>query len=189
MAIEATAVFARHRDAWSEEARSKLGCGDEPLEFDGLRLTATVEESKEITARDEPCVIISASGMATAGRIKHHLAHGLADPRNTVVFVGYQVRGTLGRIIQQGTNPVRIFREWHPVRAAIETIDGFSGHADRDGLLAWFQAFAPPPRQTFVVHGEESVAVQFAAALAGRFAVDALAPRLGESFPLVPAGG
>lgn len=188
MAIEATAVFARHREAWSDEARRKLRCGDEPLEFEGLQLTATVEESKAITARDGPAVVLSASGMATAGRIKHHLAHGISDPRNTVVFVGFQAQGTLGRAIQEGTNPVRIFGEWHPVRAAIETIEGFSAHADRDGLLAWFEALGGPPRRTFVVHGEEPVAVAFAGALRERFSADAVAPRLGESFALEPAG-
>jgi len=183
MAIHATAVFERHPEAYSEQAR-KLRRADEPLEFAGLELTSSVEESKAINQYDGPCVIISASGMATAGRIKHHLKNNLDDPRNTILFVGYQAHGTLGRVIQQGTDPVRVFGEMHPVRASIETIEGFSAHADRDELLGWFDALGGVPRRTFVVHGEESVAVHFASTLKERAGADAVAPKLGQSFEL-----
>jgi metallo-beta-lactamase family protein len=143
-----------------------------------------VEESKAINETDGPCVIISASGMATAGRIKHHLKNNLGDPRNTILFVGYQAQGTLGRVIQQGTDPVRIFGEMHPVRASIETIEGFSAHADREELLGWFDALGSVPLRTFVVHGEESVAVHFASTLHERAGADAIAPKPGQSFEL-----
>lgn len=185
MAIDAGEVFRRHPEGYSEEARNKMRAGDEPLHFPGLELTRTVEESKAIYEHDEPCVIISASGMATAGRIKHHLKHNISDARSTILFVGYQAQRTLGRVIQQGTNPVRIFDEWHKVRASIETIEGFSAHADRDELLAWFDGLGGAPRRTFVVHGEEATAVHFAATLSERSGPDsAVAPKLGQSFEL-----
>ncbi len=185
MAIDAGEVFRRHPESYSEEARNKMRAGDEPLSFPGLRLTRTVEESKAIHQRNEPSVIISASGMATAGRIKHHLKHGISDPRNTILFVGYQAQRTLGRAIQQGTDPVRIFDEWHKVRASVETIEGFSAHADRDELLAWFDGLGGAPRRTFVVHGEEATAVHFAATLSERAGPDAaVAPKLGQVFEL-----
>ncbi len=184
MAIEATAVFARHPEAYSETARRARRAGDEPLAFEGLRFTRTVAESRSIDAERRPCVVISASGMCTAGRIKHHLAHRLGDPRNTVLMVGYQARGTLGRALQDGTSPVRIFGEWHRVEAEIATIAGFSAHADRDELLAWFDAVGGPPARTFVVHGEEAAAESLAAALRHRSGADVTVPELGEAFDL-----
>jgi metallo-beta-lactamase family protein len=124
-----------------------------------------------------PAVIVAASGMCTAGRVKHHLKHGLEDPRNTVLFVGYQAAGSLGRLIQSGHSPVRIFGEWYQVKARVETIQGFSAHADRDELLAWFEALGGVPRRTFVVHGEED-------ALRERFRATVDVPVLGETFEL-----
>jgi len=184
MATAATKVFCLHPEAFSEEARRLRLAGDKPLEFPGLRFTASVEESKAINARNEPCVIISASGMCTAGRIKHHLANNISDSRATVVFVGYQANGTLGRVIQSGTDPVRIFGEWHPLRAEVQTIHGFSAHADRDELLGWFEALAGTPKRTFVVHGEEQASLSFAGALRDRFRANVKVPRLGQSFEL-----
>jgi metallo-beta-lactamase family protein len=182
MAVAATEVFALHPEAYSEDARRLLRAGDAPLEFDGLCFARTVEESRAINEHAGPCVIISASGMCTAGRIKHHLRHTLADRRNTVLFVGYQAAGTLGRLIQDGTDPVQIFGEWIAVRASIATIEGLSAHADRDGLLDWCDALGGVPRRTYVVHGEERAAVDFAAALRRRFGDRVVVPRRGQSF-------
>jgi len=184
MAAAATRAFALHPEAYSEEARRLLRVGDRPLEFPGLRITSSVEESIAINASREPCVIISASGMCTAGRVKHHLKHNIADPKSCVLFVGYQARGTLGRVIQSGTDPVRIFGEWHPVRARIETIDGFSAHGDREELLAWFESLGGTPRRTWIVHGEEHASESLAEALGSRFGAKVEVPRKGQSFSL-----
>jgi metallo-beta-lactamase family protein len=184
MATAATRVFAMHSEAYSAEARRLLRAGDEPLEFDGLNFSLTVEQSKAINRYRGPCVIVSASGMATAGRIKHHLSNTISDPRNTIVFVGYQARNTLGRVIQDGTDPVRIFGDWHPVRARIETIEGFSAHADQTGLLDWYAGLDGVPRRTFVVHGEEEAARELAAILESRFGAHVEVPRTDQSFRL-----
>lgn len=181
MATRATEVFASHPEAYSTEARRLLRAGDEPLEFPGLRFTQTVDESKEINASRFPCVVISASGMCTAGRIKHHLAHTLDDGRNTVLFVGYQAHGTLGRLLREGANPVRIHGLWHQVRADVTAIEGFSAHADLDELLAWFGALGAPPPRTFLVHGEEDACTSLAATLRERFAATVDVPYLGTT--------
>ena len=182
MAIAATGAFAMFPEAYSDEARRLLKAGDRPLEFSGLKLSRTVEESKAISASRVPCVIISASGMATAGRIKHHLKHNIGDAKSTVAFVGYQARNSLGRVIQQGTDPVRIFGDWYDVRAKIETIEGFSAHADRGGLLDWFESLGGPPERTFVVHGEESAAEAFGATLRDRYGTNVEVPELNQSY-------
>ncbi len=184
MAISATEVFQQHPEAYSEEARQQLHAGDRPLAFAGLALTTRVEDSIAINASREPAVIISTSGMCTAGRVKHHLKHNITDPRSTVLFVGYQARGSLGRLIQSGTSPVRIFGKRYPVNASVETIEGFSAHADLDELLGWFGGLEGLPRRTFVVHGEEPAALNFAAALTDRFQARVEVPARGASFVL-----
>jgi len=184
MAIEATKIFEMHPEAYSDEARRLLRAGDAPLRFAGLEPTPKVDESKAINARPGPAVIISASGMCTAGRIKHHLRHYLPDPRSTVLFVGYQARGSLGNLIQRGVDPVRIFGERHPVRASIETIEGFSAHADLDELLGWFEGLGNPPARTFVVHGEERAALAFAERLRERYGAVVDVPSPGDSVAL-----
>lgn len=184
MAIQATKAFALHPEAYSEEARKLLRAGDKPLEFPGLQCTPSVDESRGINLNKTPSVIISASGMATAGRIKHHLKHNISSSRNTILFVGYQAAGTLGRVIRDGTNPVRIFGQWLSVRAEITAIDGFSAHADLDGLLEWYAALDGTPRCTYVVHGEETAALSFGEALRERFGGNVEVPRLEQSYTL-----
>ena len=181
MAVAATQVFALHPGAYSRRARQRLKNGDAPLEFEGLQLITSVEDSMALNRSTEPSVIISASGMCTAGRIKHHLKHNISDSRNTVLFVGYQAQHSLGRVLQRGTSPVRIFGDWYPVNARIETIEGFSAHADLDELVAWFESLGGVPRRTFVVHGEEDAALSFARTLKRRFDADATAPALGQT--------
>ena len=118
------------------------------------------------------------------GRVKHHLKNNISASRNTVLFVGYQAGGTLGRLIRDGTNPVRIFSDWYTVRAEIESIEGFSAHADQAGLLDWFEQLGGVPRATYAVHGEEQAAVEFAAQLQRRFGAKAEAPSLNETIEL-----
>lgn len=184
MAVAATKAFALHPESFSAPMRELLDEGDSPLDFEGLRLITSVEESIELNRSREPAVIISASGMCTAGRIKHHLKHTLSDGRNTVLFVGYQATGSLGRVIQSGTSPVRIFGDWYRVDARIETIDGFSAHADREELIAWFEALKGLPRQTFVVHGEEDAALSLADILTKRCDANVTVPTLGQQVEL-----
>jgi len=183
MAVEATAVFSRFPDAYSKEARRQYCSGDAPLEFDGLRLVTKVDESKAINSSRTPSVIISASGMCTAGRVKHHLKHEISNSRSTILFVGYQARGSLGQIIQSGTSPVRIHGEWFEVRARIEQIPGFSAHADRRGLLDWYDGLGGNPEHTFVVHGDPEAAEALAIALRKREA-NVIVPHRGEAFEL-----
>lgn len=183
MAVEATQVFTRYPDAYAKEARRLYCSGDKPLDFDGLRLVTKVEDSKAINESRVPSVIISASGMCTAGRIKHHLKNEIGNERSTVLFVGYQARGTLGHAILTGISPVRIHGEWFDVRARIERIEGFSAHADRTELLAWFDGLGSNPGHTFVVHGDPEAAAGLASALHRRGA-HALAPEFRDEFEL-----
>lgn len=182
MAVETTRVFENFPEAWSGPARALLASGDEPLEFTGLRLVTRVDESKAINATPMPAVVISASGMCTAGRIKHHLRHNIDDPRATVLFVGYQARGTLGDAILSGIDPVRIFGDWYRVRARVERIEGFSAHADRTELLDWFASLHGVPERTFVVHGETDAAAALAAELRKRHGAEVCVPERHDEF-------
>lgn len=184
MAVDATRVFARFPDAWSADARSRYHAGDKPLEFPRLQLITRVEDSIQLNELRGPAVIISASGMCTAGRIKHHLAHNISDADCTVLFVGYQARGTLGNVILSGIDPVRIHGRWYPVRARIERMDSFSAHADRGELLAWFAALGGVPRQTFLVHGEPEAAAALARELRQRHQAEIVIPERGDTFDM-----
>ncbi|MFQ5744032.1 MAG: MBL fold metallo-hydrolase RNA specificity domain-containing protein [Acidobacteriota bacterium] len=180
MAVKATSVFSMHPECYSEEARSLLKVGDKPLQFDGLKLIDSVEASKAINHEKEPSIIISASGMCDGGRIKHHLKYNIEDPRSTILFVGYQANRSLGHAIQSGRSAVRIYGDEYEVRARVVSIHGFSAHADLHGLKEWFRALGDVPRQTFVVHGEEDVALGFASTLEDEFRASACAPRRGD---------
>ena len=153
--------------------------------FPGLKYAITSDESKLINFDDRPKVIISASGMCEAGRIRHHLKHNLWRPECTISFVGYQANGTLGRIIQEGVPEVRLFGETIEVKARIAQLEGFSGHADKEGLLRWIRAFSRKPEKVFVVHGEDSVCDEFSYALRTDCGLDAWAPYSGGSYDLI----
>jgi len=184
MATAVTHVFALHPEGYSDEARRLLRAGDEPLEFPGLKLISSVRDSMELNSLRGPAIIISASGMCTAGRVKHHLKHNISDHRNTILFVGYQAAHTLGRHIQSGTDPVRIFGGWFDVKAEIRTVDGFSAHADLDELLAWYDSLGGVERQTFLVHGEEEAALALAGHLEARGPEPVVVPELNQEFEL-----
>ncbi|MBR2744719.1 MAG: MBL fold metallo-hydrolase [Clostridia bacterium] len=155
LAISATEVFKENMELFDEETQELIRSGDNPLEFPGLKFTQTVEESKELNESNESCIIISASGMCEVGRIKHHLKHNIWDPKNTILFVGYQAMGTLGRKIVDGAKVVKIFGEEVAVNARVEYIEGYSGHADQQGLLNFVYSFIQKPKHIFLVHGEE----------------------------------
>jgi metallo-beta-lactamase family protein len=168
MALEVTGAFLEHRDYFDEESAALLASGENPFAFPGLRMVRTIEESTAINSSRTPAVIMAGSGMCTGGRVKHHLAHNLPRPESTVLFVGYQARGTLGRQILDGSPKVRVLGKEIPVRAGVEIINGFSAHADRSGLLSWAGGLEKKPRAVFVCHGDEEVAVSFAAELKRR---------------------
>ena len=154
LAISATEVFAENMDLFDEETQKLIKSGDNPLEFPGLKFTKTAEESKELNERNESSIIISASGMCEVGRIKHHLKHNLWNPKSTILFVGYQAPGTLGRKIVDGAKIVKIFGEDIAVNAIIEYIEGYTGHADQEWLLNFVYSFIRKPKHIFLVHGE-----------------------------------
>lgn len=155
MATSATEVFRRNAQVFDEETKEYILTGNHPLDFKNLKFTRTSEDSKALNFDTRPKVIISASGMCEAGRIKHHLKHNLWNPKSSIVFVGYQAEGTLGRSIVKGDKDVSIFGERIHIEAEIYNLEGFSGHADRDGLLEWLSGFRKVPQQIFLVHGEK----------------------------------
>lgn len=182
LAISATEVFRNNLDCYDEEARAYIENGDNPLDFPGLKFTRTADESKALNEKNESMIIISASGMCEAGRIKHHLKHNLWRKESTILFVGYQAEGTLGRKLVDGAKRVKIFGEDISVNARIEMIEGFSGHADRDGLLSWIEKINKKPKKIFIVHGEEDAMIEFANHIKEKFKIDAVIPERGESF-------
>ena len=154
LAISATEIFRENSDLFDEETQAIIQSGDNPLEFNGLQFTRTADESKALNEKEESAIIISASGMCEVGRIKHHLKHHLWDPKSTILFVGYQAQGTLGRRIVEGEEKVKIFGEEIAVNARIEYIEGYSGHADQEWLLNFIYSFITKPKHIFLVHGE-----------------------------------
>ena len=162
MATSATEVFRRNAHVFDDELKTYILSGDNPLDFKNLEFTRSSEESKALNNNPSPKIIISASGMCEAGRIKHHLKHNLWNPLSSIVFVGYQAVGTLGRSIINGDKNVSIFGERIHVEAEIYNLEGFSGHADRDALLNWLSGFRKEPSQIFLVHGEEESKKGFA---------------------------
>lgn len=162
MATSATEVFKRNAQVFDEETKAYITKGTNPLDFPNLKFTRTSAESQAINFDNSPKIIISASGMCEAGRIRHHLKHNLWNPKNSIVFVGYQAEGTLGQQLISGLESVTLFGEEISVKAEIYNLEGFSGHADRDGLFAWLNGFVEKPKHVFLVHGETQSKYDFA---------------------------
>lgn len=185
MAREATAVFVRHPECFDAETaqrfREEAGA---PFGFDRLRYVSTVEESRSLNDLREPCILISASGMCEGGRILHHLRHALGDRRNTVLFVGYQGEGTLGRRLRDGARTVNVYGEPCEVHAEIAGLDGFSAHADQRELVDWVSRLSPAPRTIFLVHGDLEPAETLAGLLRERTGATVHVPEKGEEFAL-----
>lgn len=186
LAIEATSIFQKNvYDYYDEEALELVKQGINPLTFPGLKLAVSSDESKMINFDSKPKVIISASGMCEAGRIRHHLKHNLWRTDSTILFVGYQANGTLGRALVEGAREVKLFGEPIEVRAEIVQLAGCSGHADKNGLIKWVTSFENRPQKVFVVHGEDSVCDEFRQCLQEEYGLNAVAPYTGASFDLV----
>ena len=186
LAVEATGIFHKNEwDCFDKDAMELLKAGINPISFSGLRLSITSDESKAINFDSTPKVIISASGMCEAGRIRHHLKHNLWRPECTILFVGYQAVGTLGRALIEGVTEVKLFGETIDVRASIRTLTGLSGHADKNGLIEWVKGFKEKPRRAFVVHGEDTVCKLFTECLQVEHGIKAYAPYSGTEFNLI----
>ncbi|MEI8351542.1 MAG: MBL fold metallo-hydrolase RNA specificity domain-containing protein, partial [bacterium] len=177
MAVTVTGVFENHMVMLDDDMKKLVRNNQSPFKFSGLKMVQTVDESKAINTIKGTVAVMAGAGMCTGGRIKHHLANNLSRPESTVLFVGYQAVGTLGRLIQNGVTPIRLFGQSLQVRAKIEHISGLSAHADRGELLKWLSRLAStPPAKVFVTHGEPDIARHFAATLNTQMGVQAEAP-------------
>jgi metallo-beta-lactamase family protein len=186
LAIKATEIFRRHTDYLDDKTLELLKKGENPLDLPQLRFTQTTQESMEINNLNGPAVVISASGMANAGRIKHHLRHNLWREGASVVFVGFQAQGTTGRKIVDGADKVRVFQEEIAVKAKIFTINGFSAHAGQSQLMDWLSHFQNPTMQVFLVHGEQTAQDVLAAMIRERFKFTVFLPGYLEEVTLKP---
>jgi metallo-beta-lactamase family protein len=180
LAISATEIFKRNSDCFDQETKALLSGGENPLEIPGIIYTKTTEESKAINQDPRPGIIVSASGMCDAGRIKHHLKHHLWREASHIVIIGYQAEGTIGRRIVDGAKVVKLFGEEIAVKAHIHTLGGFSAHADQKGLLGWFSHLHSPRLEVFVNHGEEKISLRLAQLLREQFNVQATVPQWRE---------
>ena len=184
MAITATEVFKKNAQVFDEETKAFILSGDNPLDFKNLKFTRNTADSQMLNADHSAKVIISASGMCEAGRIRHHLKHTLWDARNSIVFVGYQAEGTLGRSLVQGAKEVKLFGEPVSVNAEIYNLEGFSGHADQAGLIDWLSGFQTAPKQVFLVHGEYQSKHDFADKIRGTLGLNPVVIESNSEFEL-----
>ena len=184
LAISATEIFKENANLFDEETQAVIESGDNPLEFPGLQFTRTADESKALNEKNESSIIISASGMCEVGRIKHHLKHHLWDPNSTILFVGYQAPGTLGRRIVDGEKRVKIFGEEIAVNARIEYIEGYSGHADQEWLMDFVYSFITKPKHIFLVHGEPTGQEILKSKIVDEIGLPVTIPEYGQTYTL-----
>jgi metallo-beta-lactamase family protein len=181
MAIDATQLYQRHHEEHDLEMEALDQAGAGPLQPRRVAFTRSVDESKSLNELRGPAIIISASGMATAGRVLHHLKRRLPERRNLVLFVGYQAVGTRGRSLLEGAERVKIHGKWIPVRARVERLDAFSAHADEDELVRWVREAVWPPARVALVHGEPDARQALAERLRSELGLDVVVPRQGAS--------
>jgi len=183
MAMKATEVFARHPEYYNKRIAEGLAEGENPFNFPGLIYTRTTNESKALNFIKKSCIIIAGNGMCSAGRIKHHIRNSIEDEKNTLLFVGFQVQGTLGYWIKKGEKRVRLLGLELDVNAKIESIDSFSGHADYRELIQWLKNFSPKPKKVFITHGEEEQSLAFSKRIEAEGFVNYV-PVMGETLEL-----
>jgi metallo-beta-lactamase family protein len=186
MAIAATQVFKRHPECFDEETKELIRRGNDPLAMPGMVFSQTTEDSVALNNIRGGAVILSASGMCDAGRIKHHLKHNLWRRESTILFVGYQAEGTKGRALVEGAKTVRIHGEEIAVKADIRSIDGYSAHADQNGLLRWLGKLSRPPKRVYLVHGEPEAATTLAGLIQERLGIEAAVPQWLDAVDLTP---
>ena len=184
MAVKVTQVFKKHPDMFDEEMLDYFTNHESPFSFPGLTLVRKTSESKAINHIRGTAMIIAGSGMCTGGRIKHHLVNNITRPESTILFIGYQAFGTLGRHILEKPEEVRILGKHYPIKARIERLGGFSGHADRDELTRWLSGIKTTPKKVFVVHGEAQVAQSFAQHINKKFGWESIAPEYQDQVTL-----
>lgn len=184
MAVNATEVFQKNSGTFDQATQDLILSGDNPFAFSNLHYIKSQEESMALNKSNYPKVIISASGMATAGRIRHHLKHNLWDPKNSLIFVGYQAEGTLGRILLDGVKRVKLLGEEVNVALEIYDLEGFSGHADQRVLLDWLNNFTKKPKKVFLVHGEIEASTALANEIENKFNIKTIIPTLGSSYKI-----
>lgn len=184
MAIEATAIYARHPEEEDPDVARAFSKGKRPFVPRRFHLSRSVRDSKALNEVDGPVIVISGSGMATGGRVLHHLRHRLPDPRTTVLFVGYQAAGTRGRLLKDGAREIRVFGEDVPVRATMMVSDAYSAHADQGEILRWLKGFTGAPRMTYVVHGEPEAARALKEKIVGDLGWAATVAEAGATLPL-----
>ena len=184
MAIRVTDVFRRHPELFDEETMAMLERGEHPCDFPKLVMSKTVEQSKAIKDEKGGAIIIAGSGMCTGGRIKHHLKSNIERPESTILFVGYQANGTLGRRLIEGDDEVRIHGQMFNVEAKVEKVNGFSAHSDRNELLHWLKELKQPPRKVFVTHGESEAAESFTEFVTSETGWPTHCPEYGETVDL-----
>ncbi|MBQ9015743.1 MAG: MBL fold metallo-hydrolase [Firmicutes bacterium] len=189
MAKNATEAFKKNAQVFDEETKDYISRGDNPLDFKNLKFTKSSEESQWLNINHEPKVIISASGMCEAGRIRHHLKHNLWNEKNSIIFVGYQAEGTLGKMLVEGASEVTLFGEKIQVKAHIHNLEGFSGHADRDGLLDWLRGFQKVPKKVFLVHGEPQAKIDFAQTVQQELGFDPVVVNANAEYELEASSG
>jgi len=180
MAIKITEVYKQHAELYDQEMLELMNHDHSPFHFPGLKMVQSVEESKSLNAMKGTIMIIAGSGMCNGGRIKHHLANNISRPEATIVFVGYQAVGTLGRLILDGAKTVRIHGNQYPVRARITQIQGFSAHADRDELINWLSSLKVNPRRIFITHGEVESAMELSKLLHDKHGYNTTVPEFGS---------
>lgn len=187
MAVSTTKVFEKNSNLFDEDAKNLILSGDNPFDFENIFYVRDVEESKRLNAVKYPKVIISASGMATAGRVRHHLKHNLWDPKNSVIIVGYQAEGSTGRKLVEGAKKVSLLGEEIKVEASVYSLQGFSAHADRSMLLNWIGHFKKFPKKIFLVHGEEKAITALKSEIENKWQANVHVPDLGDSVELYAA--
>jgi metallo-beta-lactamase family protein len=184
MAVDVTEVFRQHCRDLDEQTQKLINSDQPPLRFPGLHLVRSVEDSIAIKEQSGPCIIMSDSGMCNAGRIKHHLRNDISRTESTILFVGYQAEGTLGRLILEGRPFVRIHGRDRKVKANIEKINGLSAHADRTELIQWLSHLEAMPKRVFLCHGEEQAAFSLADRIRGQLGYEVEIPQYDQTFDL-----
>jgi metallo-beta-lactamase family protein len=184
MATQVTTIYKGYKHLLDEEAQALFARGEHPFQFSGLHFVRGSDESRAINMIRGSCIVMAGSGMCTGGRVKHHLRHNIGRPESTILFVGFQARGTLGRQIVDGSRQVRIHGRTYPVKARIEQLHGLSAHADRTDLLRWVDHFRSPPRRLFLTHGEPEASDALAGEVRTRAGWEVRVPEYGETVEL-----